>query len=143
MMKKPIKVAIRVVGVIAVLLVVAFMVLRHSVLPTPYKTNYDKLIRQGGGYPALRSECLALMPELTNATDSVRGADLPPLIASLNPQYVVFRETKPEGINIILSGGFFHACIYVVLDEHDNSYVSMGSIFTKKKLSDGVYLFRE
>lgn len=134
---------LRVLGILAALLVVAFMVLRHIVLPPPYKTNYDKLIRQGGGYPALRSECVALLPKLTNTTEFVRGTNLPPLIASLNPQYVAFRETKPEGVNIILSGGFFHACIYVVLDEHDTSYVSMGSIFTKKKLSDGVYLFKE
>jgi len=142
-MKKPIRILLKVFGVLAALLVLAFMVFRHIMLPTPYKTNYDKLIRQSGGYAALRSECVALLPELTNAPTPLRGTNLPPLIASLNPQYVAFRETSPEGVNIILSGGFFHACIYVVLDEHDNSYVSMGSIFTKKKLSDGVYLFKE
>lgn len=142
-MKKTIRFILRALGILAALLVVAFIVLRHFMLPPPYKTNYDKLIRQSGGYSVLRSECTALLPKLTNTTEFVRGTNLPPLIASLDPQYVAFQETEPEGVNIILSGGFYHACIYVVLDEHDESYVSMGSIFTKKKLSDGVYLFKE
>ena len=132
-------------GTLAALLVVVCMILRHIMLPPSYKTNYDKLIIQGGGYSALRSECISLLPKLTNTTElvRVRGTDLPPLIASLDPQYVLFRESKPEGVTIVLSGGFCHSCIYVVLDEHDKSYVSMGSIFSKKKLSDGVYLFKE
>lgn len=124
-----------------VLFLVAGLTIRHLVLPT----DYDSLIRQHGGYDRLRVECAALYPCLTDTNQYVRiqGTNLPPLVAMLNPQYVTLGPHRPQSVNIVLSGGFYHACMLVVLDEQDASYVDMGSLFTKKTLSEGVYLFRE
>ena len=109
--------------------------------PVPPKIDHDTVIKNHGGYEALRADANAMFVTATN--DCVAPSNYSPLIKFLAPQYVAVQQKEPPVLIIQTMGGFHHRGLLVVVGTNTNYRPEIGHGWARKELAPCVFEFEE
>jgi hypothetical protein len=113
---------------------------------TPYvcRIDYKERIEHLGGFIEFRKQCEQIFPLVKNSPEMIDNpTGLPKIISQLNPTGLCIHSKDPYVLTIVLSGGFMHSAILVVMDTTTNYKPQIGNNWVRKELSRGVFYFRE
>lgn len=127
----------RTVGLVTILVV---MVVGGLFFASPFYPLYNATRIITHHTPELVKEARSI-ELLTTNTGNLNPGNYPPIIRQMKPMYVSTPPQYGGGVQVMLTGGFYHSGIVIVTDT--TNFDPNAIPFNAKQINEFVYMFKE